>query len=390
MATKKPPTTEELDNPTQPQDEPAATSSPDAVADKLAEFGIADPAIVQGIKDLGVEAPEDLIHLEEPDLIKVGLNPIQARKLLAAVCPTPAVEPTVQVDVNRVLPNVPDDGSWLEALKVGGVLKVDESTIIAVIRVGLANRTGFFAVPEKLTIAMEKYAELNEEPVSAVFYKLRKQLTRQNYGDLFAALDGMDGRYVTGPAKKELAERVDRHMWPAIISFKDQLNAWVETWTKGMNNPMAMMAALMSQGRGGAVPPGMMQPSDTAGLHDYAESVADAINKAFAGTGVQIAAAQAYEATQIRKTLEDMQLPGLVGAANRDQMLKQLGVAVSGKYPRLETHLIQYVLGILRLKDQPSGQDEWNYLWSLCMLGGQIEWDQLAAPSTTSGVATFR
>jgi hypothetical protein len=326
-----------------------------------------------------------LVELTEADLIGAGMLPIPARKLVAGLKPALEATPQVQFNFAEVLPAVPNDDSWLTALKVGGVLKVDESTVIAAIRAGLADRVGLFNVPKLLADAMKQFAEQNDDPVAPVYFELIKQLTRRTYGDLFAALPGMDGSYVTEAAKKQLTARVNQHLWPAIASFNSQLNAWVEAWTKGMNNPMAMMAAFAMQGTGGALPPGMMQPPDTAVLRDNAEAVADAINKAFAGTGVQIAAAQAYDAAQIKRTLEDPRLPAMIGAANRDQMLKQLGAAVSSKYPRLETNLTQFVLGVLRLKDQPAGNDEIQYLQSLYMLGSQIEWDQLQA-----GAATFR
>ena len=62
-------------------------------------------------------------------------------------------------------------------------------------------------------------------------------------------------------------------------------------------------------------------------LSSKSDAVKDAINKAFAGTGVQISAALAYEAQEIKKSLEDPRLPALVGVANREQLLKKLGVA---------------------------------------------------------------
>jgi hypothetical protein len=79
----------------------------------------------------------------------------------------------------------------------------------------------------------------------------------------------------------------------------------------------------------------------------------------------------------------------MIGAANRDQMLKQLGVAVSATYPRLETNLTRFVLSTLQAKDQPAGNEEYQYFGSLYLLGQQIPWDQLGGRNhrTLSGVA---
>jgi len=59
-------------------------------------------------------------------------------------------------------------------------------------------------------------------------------------------------------------------------------------------------------------------------------------------------------------------------------MLKQLGVAVSATYPRLENNLTRFVLSIMGVKDQPAGNEELQYFGALYMLGSQIPWDQLS------------
>jgi hypothetical protein len=271
----------------------------------------------------------------------------------------------------------------LVALKAGGVLKVDQSTVISAIRAALAHRAGLFTIPDGLVTLMERFADENQEAVSPDFFKIRKQLTRRNYAEVFEAVEGLEGSYVTEPRKKQLFARIDENMWPAIIAFYAQLKSWQDAWMQGAANPAIMMSAMLTMGgRGGALPPGMMQPPDTGILRDTADAMADAVNKVFAGTGVQIAAALAFEATKIRETLENPRLPALIGAANRDQMLRQLKVAVSATYPRLETNLTQFVLSVMQLKDQPAGNEEVQYLGALFMLGSQIPWDQLSGDNS--------
>lgn len=365
--------------------EPVAPAEPtmattDPVAVKLTELGVANDIIARIKDELGVATLDDLGMLTEADLVATGMKVVQARKLVNAVVPTVTVPDPAALGAAAfdMLPGVPDEGSWLAALRAGGVLKVDQSTVISAIRAALASRVGLFDIPAKLVTAMETFADTNDEQVDPEFFRLRKQLTRRSYGDIFEAIEGLDGNYVTEGRKKELFRRVDELLWPSIIGFYGQLRSWEEAWMQGVANPAMIMASIMSAGTGGvAMPPGMMQAPDTGVLRDHADAVNDAINRVFAGTGIQIASAMAYDAAQIRKSLENPRLPAMIGAANREQMLKLLGVAVSPTYPRLETNLTRFVLATMQAKDQPAGNEELQYFGSLYMLGSQIPWDQL-------------
>ena len=352
------------------------TTVVDAVAAKLKEFGASDDTVSK-VKELGVETPEDIAELTEADLTAAGLPVVKARKLLDAVKPAKVADAPVvsNAALEAVLPNVQDDESWLKALKTGGVLKVDQSTVIGAVRAALAKRVGLYDVPGLLAAAMEAFADESEEQVDPTFYQLREQMTRRSYAEIFAAVPGLNGSFVTDKRKNQLLARLNDFLWPSVISFNTQLKGWQESWMQGAANPGVMMMALM--GGGGALPPGVMQAPDTAAIRDAADAVKDAINKAFAGTGVQISAALAYEAQEIKKSLEDPRLPALVGVANREQLLKKLGVAVPATYPRLETNLTKYVLGVLGLEDQAAGNEELSYLGALFMLGSQIDWSQL-------------
>ena len=125
------------------------------------------------------------------------------------------------------------------------------------------------------------------------------------------------------------------------------------------------------------MPPGMIQPPSTDPLRDSAESVITGINRIFAGTGIPVAMALAYDAQQIRRALENPSLPVQVGAANREQMLRKLGVAVTSDYPRLEQNLKQYTLGVIELPNVTAGQTEMAFVAALYQLGSQIPWDKL-------------
>lgn len=345
---------------------------------KLNEFG-ADDAVVEKIKELGVTTFDDLSELREEDLIKAGIKVVQARRLLKSLAPaTPEPQTATPVSFDGILPSVPEDGSWLEALKTGGVLKVDESTVIGAVRAALASQVGLYDVPRKLADAMERFADQNDEPVDSAFFALRKQITQTNYAEIFEAVPGLDGSFVSDARKKELFARINDHLWPAIAQFYSQLSTWQDVWMQQGANPAVFMSAIAAMGGNGpAMPAGMMQPPETDGLRDHADAVNDAINRVFAGTGVQIAVALAYNATQIRKTLEDTRLPAMIGAANREQMLKQLDIAISSTYPRLENNLTRFVLATMQVKNQVAGNEELQYFGTLSMLGAQIPWDTL-------------
>lgn len=356
----------------------------DKVVDRLKSLGLED-GVIQKIKDeLGAESETDLSNLTEADLIGVGVKTLKARQVVAALTPAPtpvvsepAAPSAVPVSFDTILPAVPADSSWLEALRTGGVLKIDQSTVIAGIKAALAHRVGLFEIPDMLVAAMERFADTNDEQVPPEFFTLRKQMTRRNYAELFAAIDGLDGSYVTEGRKKELFKRVDQHFWPAILGFNEHLRTWYETWTQTAANPAAMTNALLSRLGGGMampMPPMMMQPPDVGILRDSAAAVNDALNRVFAGTGVQIAAALAYDASKTKEVLSNPRLPALIGAANREQMLKQLNVAVPPTYPRLEQNLTQFVLAVMQAADQ-TGAEEVQYYGTLYVLGSQITWN---------------
>jgi hypothetical protein len=360
----------------------------DALKTKLSELGLTVEQTAQLEEKSGAKTAEDMAKLSDAEIvIYSGCLPIPAKNIVVEFAPAPEASVSAD-DLNMVLPTVPDDESWAKSLRAGGVLKVEESTVISAIRAALASRVGLFDVPEKLAQAMEDYTEETEEQVTPEFYRLRKMLTQSEYGDLFAAIDGMDGRFVTKGRKREMLDRMDGQLWSSIQSFNDQLQSWNDSWMKQAMNPATMAAMVL--GRTGAMPPGAMTVPDTGVLRDSAEAVNDQINRVFRGTGVQISAALAHEAGRIKEILQMPGLPAMIGTPNREQMLKKLGVSVPATYPRLEQSLTQFVLSIIKANDLPAGEEEQRYFGALVMLGGQIEWNLLngmgAATDKTAGI----
>lgn len=361
------------------------------VRTKLAEYGADEATIDKVVSELGVEELDDLASLEVADLTGVGMKLAKARKLVAelkntskSAAPAVAAAETraIQSQFEALLPSIPTDESWLNALKTGGILKVDESSYIAAIRAALADRAGLYNVPDALSKAMEKYADETEEQVDPTFYALRKSLTRRAYGDIFAAIDGLDGTFITDARRKEFLSRIRDTLWPAIAESYRTLDGWYQTWRASFSDPSMLIAAIGGGFSGGAAGMSMITPPDTAQLHDAGDTLVDSINRVFRGTGVQVAAAMAYDANTIRNTLEDPRLPSMVGVKNREMMLKKIGASVSSNYIRLEQNLVKYVLAFAK-HDTVTSDVEVNYFVALWQLGTQINWAELGGGDAT-------
>ena len=341
----------------------------------LKEVGVTEQEKIDAIAALGVNTPEDLAELEKSDLITAGLNPVQANKLLksAAADSAPTSQAGILTNFDGVLPETPDEENWLKALKVGGVIKPDQSTVIAAIRAALAEKVGMFDVPEKLLAEMEQFADENDEPVDPTFFKLRQQVTRRTYAEVFEAIPGLDAEFVTETRKQQLFSRMRKSLFPALQASFTQLEAWYKSWMQGASNPAVMMMAIAGETN---VPSGMMTPPDTGVLRDCGDDINNAINAAFKGVGSQIAGALAYDANQIRKFMDDPRLPALIGSVNRDQMIKKIGVTISANYARQEQNLVKYVLGFMQSGDV-TRETEATYFSALYMLGNQLDWSVL-------------
>lgn len=377
---------------------PVATvaSVADEFSQLLTKFGATETTL-NAIKDLGVTCMDDLTLLSVEDLTGAGMKLIQAKKLKASLEPkapseTASVAPTVTpaakaavstafFSAETLLPSVPIDEAWLNVLKTGGVLKVDQATYIAAIRAALADRTHIYDVPKKLIEALESYAYEADEPVAPDFYKLMRQLTRRNYGDLFAAIDGVDGTFVSEKRKKELISRINEYLWPAVAECYRQLYAWQQAWKNGFD-PSILMAQYF--GGGMPLPPGMAQIPDTSPLQDAGDSLRNALNKALAGTGSVVASAMAYEYNQIKTILSDSSLPSKIGVASREQMYKRLNIAVDASMIRSEVNIVRFIISFAQA-DTVTADTEASYYTALYMLGSQINWAQLGIDERRGG-----
>jgi hypothetical protein len=232
---------------------------------------------------------------------------------------------------------------------------------------------------------MEETAETLEEPCSADYYELRKLVLKRSYSEILVALNIEGSSFITESGKTKFLARLEQILWDEVYSFQQSLVAWNKSWMDTAGNPGALAAAIASAVGGGGMPAGMMQPPDTAHLRDSAETVIIAINRIFAGHGIPLSRALAYEAQKIKEVLENPKLPMLVGAENRERMLKLLGVDVAGDYVRLERNLVQYIVAIMEYPKTTQDSSEMIYLNAMLQLGSSIPWDKLLNKTSAGG-----
>lgn len=322
-------------------------------------------------------------------LEQLGIPPAILRKsvgLLRVKKDIPSVDTMGSlVKMAGILPAIPDDTSFVEALKIGGDLRVGVTEVIAAVKACLAYRVGFYDLPDVLKERMEKFAESLDEPCSPEFFEVQDLVTKRSYADVLRVFK-VSGSFVTEGRKKAFLSKLEGNLWEALGSFQKQLAAWNKSWMENASNPAVLASTIAAVvGGSGGMPTGMMAPPDTATLRDSAEAAIMTINRVFAGFGIPIARAMAYEAEQIKGVLGNAKLPQLLGAANREQMLKLLGVGVEGDYVRLERNLVQYTVAVMDYPKTTAGQQELMYLSQLLQLGVVIDFDKLVAKAPISG-----
>lgn len=279
----------------------------------------------------------------------------------------------------NLLPDVPDDESWLKSLQVGGKLKVDQGAVKQGIRALVAVKSGLFDLPGRLRTAMDHQANSIEEPIGVEFHEVEDLLAKRRFAKALNAIPGFSRRHVTDERRRTLITKLEVSLWPALKEFNQALEAWAKRLQESYSTPMMMVSIL--RGGGGTQLP--MATPDTTSVRDAAEAAINKVNKCFAGYGFLVAAAMGQEAKEIQKILDLNTLPVLVGAVNRETMLKKLGVSVDSDVPRLEQNLVRYSLGMFELL-KISVDQEIGYLFSLYMLGGTIPWEKFSTITSSN------
>lgn len=284
-----------------------------------------------------------------------------------------------------ILPEVPSEESFLEALKTGGVVKVEKTEVVSAVKAIFAKSVGLYELPEKILKKMEAFAEAQDDPCGEDYYKVMKLVTEKKYGDVLSVM-GLTGAYVTEARKKLFFQKLDDKLPRALNMFNVQLNQWYESWTKTFANPGLMVAAMAGASTGTAIPAGIMAPPETDSLRTAAEEVINEINRIFAGSGIPVARALAYDATRIMGVLSDPKLPVQLGVPNKETMLKELGIKVGSDLVRNEQAIIRYTLAVMSLPKVPA-DTELEYLSAMIKLSSSITWTSLGG-TKLSGIGT--
>jgi len=351
-------------------------------------------------------AVEDFADTDKDDLVAAGIPPTTANKLIKGVNAAPAVAVSAAAPESGaamaaaapfnpfagmatfnsfVNDDIEDEGSFLEMCRSGGVLKINKGTVRAALRALFGYKKGLDKLRKKTLELMELTAEDAEEQIdSALWLKIRKQLSRQSYAEVFEGLDDVDGSFVTDARKKRLYERLDKFVMPVLVQSFRALDSWVEIYNKQANNPMMMqslmqMVMAMMSGAAGAMPMMPMMPIvpgiDTSMLRKIAEDLNDAINKAFAVDGTIVATAEAYNFMKLREIMKTPGLPQLCGVKNKDLLMKKLGVTASSIDIMIENNFVNYAQRFMNAPDITSDQEAAYFagLWAL----GQATFPQL-------------
>ena len=331
---------------------------------------ISDAEIIEALKEFNIPS----------GVLKAAIKKLRAAGVPVVIAEQPVSAANSAIQTFSILPAVPDEKSFIEMLKTGGELKVDVTEVLSAVKAGLANSLKLYDLPDLILKKMEAWAEKMEEPCGKSFYDMQKLLTEKKYGDVLAVI-GTTGNYVSEARKKAFFVKLNDRLWGALGSFQTALKAWMDSWTGSMN-PGVMMMAMASHGSGTTLPPGMMAPPDTMLLRTTAEDVINEINRIFAGPGIPIARALAYDATRIMGILSDPNLPAQIGATTKDQMIKDLGITVGADIVRTEQSLTRYTMAIMSLS-KVTADAELGYIAALYQLGQIIQWDKISGGGTS-------
>jgi hypothetical protein len=317
-----------------------------------------------------------------------------AKEFRTAAAPPVAVQASMAAPaVSAMLPTLPDDDSFLAALRVGGTPKVSGTEVSAAVRIFVAHQSGLSDLPKRILAMLEQRAEEMDEPIGEEFVEVRRAVLEQRYGDIMEAV-GLKGHSVTVEQRRKLIEKMGA--LPTMLrDFQQVVSGWCEEWMAQVSNPaMFMQTMAAAMGGGSGLLGGMTAPPDAGTVLAAAEGVINGFNRMFSGYGRATARAMGYDAVKVKQVLADPRLPVSIGAASREEMLKRLGVGVSSDLVRLEADMGRYVLAIYQIGESKVATDQLPvYLTAVANLGKQINWDRLSGtngtrPTTSAGRST--
>lgn len=368
----------------------------------LGELGLSSEQI-EKLSAEGAVTREDVAKLDAGEIKAItGCGLVTAKKIVAAFAPVKETMETAIVKageaaVIEVLPALPEgDTSFIDMLKTGGVLKVSPVDVLGAVRAGIAANIGIDRIPGILLDKMEAFAESQEEPASDIFYKLMKIIAARSYAEVLSAC-GVSGHFMSDKRKRDFLAKLDTNFWKTLVDFQAQLEAWWDLWASELQGMSGAMLALKGEKTGAVddILRDMAAAPDSSALRAAAEVVINRINKVFAGAGIPVERALAYDATKVRELLDEKGLPEAIGCSNKEQMLKaisqDLGTAIEADYVDFEKNVAIFILGIMKLNEIAADKER-KFIIGLRRIGRLINWEKLGvrAGGPTSGSGSFR
>ena len=277
------------------------------------------------------------------------------------------------------LPKFEEGDALLDALKVGGRLKHNASTVAGLVRVSVAENFGLLDLDKKIAAAMEEYADQMVESVPDVYWEVDEILQKSAWSDLLRAMK-VRASFVSPKRQNELMRRVNQVLWPSLNDFQTALSAWREEW-RGSREEMLFAAVAQNNPMFGGMPD--FTPPDPMMVRSALEGLNEKVNRVLSGVMVPVAKGMTAKANRMLEILHTDNLHLAMGAPNQEEMFRRLSVGVSIREIEMEKIMARFVLAALELKKVPSGgQEEIRYMWRLHDLGRRIDWNVLSGKST--------
>jgi hypothetical protein len=298
----------------------------------------------------------------------------------AAQAPVQAMQAPVQAmqaASEPLLPEVPDDESFLEVLKTAGVQLPGDVDVIAGIKACLADDAGLFDLPATLLALIERTAESLNEPVDGQkIVELHELVNKRNYADILAVVNCQGAAsFVNKTRRKNLLSKVRGILFPALVEFHESMESFRESIRDGLGTDVAlgMMTGMMTPEMQSIA----MSPPDIEDLKNAAESLVVKVNQTFAGWGQASSRVLANDAMSIKKALDHDDLPVYTGFQNREQMMAGLGIDVTANDVNQERNLAQYTLAVLHLNRGVDADKEMRLITALALMDNKIKWERL-------------
>lgn len=289
----------------------------------------------------------------------LNLNFAMLRPVVETASATPKATFTASV-----LPDIQPQESFIETIEQTAKFNFGNDTLQGAIQIFFAHDAKFFKIPADLEKMLLVFSETLEEAVPDEWYTAYDLVTSQKYGDL--KVPGGARKYVTTEARNEFFTSINSIFWKAMYEFNVPLLAWKETYRDSL-----IEDNLMSLG-GGASNQLSVTP-DIGPLRAAAKSFAKKMNKLFKGTRIVTVRALTIEAENIQKLLKNKDLPTLVGAGNRQQMMQRLDIDVADDLKVIQNACIQYALGVLHLENIKP-HEELMYVRDMIQIERSIPW----------------